>query len=452
MADRPLNLRKVWDSLPRPKTDIGRRLASGSFWSLVGEAGGRAFSFVSTILVARWLGIEDYGAFALAQSTLLTVSAFAAFGLGLTSSRYIAAFRDSDPAQVESVNGIALTFSTVSGALCALAIFFAAPYLASEILRHPDLAVPLQIIAPTLFLYTVGSALGGVIIGFEAFRKQTWITFVTGVVGFAALVAGALLWGLNGALFGLLATEVFRCAATFIVARRLMRARGLRILHPGRASDAKVLWQFSLPVFLGATQRAVIVWICQAIIVRQAGVDQIGLYDAAQKWMTLVLLAPMAASASFSPVLSNLSEAGDGAAAHRRTTRQLALIQLAATAAPALVLALAAPLIVGLSFGEAYAAAAPVIVVMMFTAPFIVLNNLYWRAYVSTGNAWTVFNLGSVWAVIALALTWLWRADGAMGMALAQLIGQIAVCAVFAVAMELVWRREARATPAAAQA
>jgi O-antigen/teichoic acid export membrane protein len=118
------------------------RLARGGFWSLVGEAGSRAFSFASAIAVARWLGVADYGAFALIQSTLALLLTFAVFGMGHTSSRYIAACRDTDLSRVEGINNLALLFAALTGLITMAALFVAAPYVATTVLGTPELTGP----------------------------------------------------------------------------------------------------------------------------------------------------------------------------------------------------------------------------------------------------------------------------------------------------------------------
>ena len=46
-------------------------------------------------MVARLLGVLEFGAFALIQGTLMMFTTFTAFGMGQTTSRYIAAWRTS---------------------------------------------------------------------------------------------------------------------------------------------------------------------------------------------------------------------------------------------------------------------------------------------------------------------------------------------------------------------
>src|SRR5258707_15580981 len=104
-ARRIRNLARHFTSrLQIPDLPIMVRLARGGLWSLLGEAGSRACSFASAIVVARWLGVAEYGAFALVQGTLAMLTTFAVFRLGHTSTRHIAPSRNTHLARAEGTN------------------------------------------------------------------------------------------------------------------------------------------------------------------------------------------------------------------------------------------------------------------------------------------------------------------------------------------------------------
>jgi O-antigen/teichoic acid export membrane protein len=407
--------------LPAPDLPIMVRLARGGFWSLVGEAGSRAFSFASAIVVARWLGVVDYGAFVLMQGTLAMLMTFAVFGTGHTTSRYIAALRNTDVTRVQGIHSLVLLFAALTGVVTTAVLFVAAPYLATTLLAAPELAGPLRTVAPVLLLYAITGAAGGTILGFEGFKQFTRIGWISGVGSFVAILVGISLLGLQGAITGLIVGELIRCALTVLLARQIMCQNGLQLLGSAHLREVKILWQFSLPLLLTSVLFASITWFCQAAIARQPdGLTEIGLYDAAQKCMTLVMLVPVAASAAFGPVLANLSGDGD-TSARKRVTVNLAIVQLFLTAVPAASVALAAPRVL-LVFGPGFVTASPVVLVTMALAPVYVLRHLYSEATISAGHAWTSFMLSAVWAAVASGLISIWQTGGAIALARAMLV------------------------------
>jgi len=438
-----LSLVRGWSmvvALPGANSPVARRLASGGFWSLIGDVGSRAFAFAGAIVVARTLGVEDYGAFVLIQSTVGMLMTFAMFGMGHTSTRYIAAYRNTERGRIEGIAGLTLWFAVLSGLLAAAALFAAAPYVATSFLKAPEVSAPLQWMAPVLTFCAVSSAMNGIILGFEAFQPMACLTWLTGLLGFIVVITGASIWGLYGTVLGLVTGEALRCAFLTRLAGRVMHASGFRLFGPADLSEAKILWRFTLPLLIGSALHAPIMWICQATIARQVdGMIEIGLYDAAQKWMTIVILAPFAASAAFGPVLASLS-GGVDLLLFKRTISNLAVVQFVLTTIPAVVVALEAPWAAHI-FGQSFAAAARVLPVMMALAPIFVLKHLYWQALTGAGHAWPALWLAILWAGVAVALTWSWREGGAMALAEAMLCAYGVTLAASVFLMERIWRR-----------
>jgi O-antigen/teichoic acid export membrane protein len=410
--------------LATANSPLARRLAAGGFWSMAGEVVARGLSFATAIAVARLLGAAEFGGFALLQSTLLMLVTFATFGMGHTATRYVAAYRAHDPSRVEAVGTLSLYFAAAMGLLFACLLFAAAPHVASEVLGEPGLSRPLRLVAPALLLFSVSGAMNGMLYGFEAFRPLAWVGWSSSLTSFVTVVSGALLWGLEGAIGGLVAGEIVRCTLIGLLTRKVLRENGMRLITVPRLAEASILWRFSLPLFLLAILNGPVLWLCQTILAHhQNGLTEVAFYNAAQKWMTLVLVVPMAVSGAFMPVLASLNGSGDRARFHR-TAGKLALFQLVITALPAAAVAVIAPWAAEL-YGEDFAAATPVIVVMIAVAPAFVLKHLYWLIMTSDGRAWTALAVQILWAVLVVGLTWTWQTKGALGMAQAMLVAYV---------------------------
>lgn len=437
--DEVLLSRSVMLAIPQIFSPFFRRIASGGLWSLAGEVGSRGLSLAAAIIVARALGVAEYGAFALIQSTLATFMSFAVFGMGYTSSRYIALYRSTDPSRIEGINGVSLLFSAVAGFLASAAFFAAAPYIAVKLLRAPDLEGPLRMVAPVLLLYAISGSMGGVILGFEAFARQARVAWASSLGNFVSVVSGVLLWGLKGATIGLIVSELLRFVLVMMLAHRVMRENGLELFGRARISEASVLWQFSLPLFISSALNAPVMWLCQTMIARQTnGFHEVGLYDAAQKWMTIVMLVPIAASAAFGPVLANLSGRNDKSE-FMNAISSLTVLQLLVTAIPAAIVAFLAPYAL-LIFGPSFAAASSVVVLMMVLAPIFVLKHLYWQVLTSGGRAWTSLMLSLLWALTAVGFTWVLRDGGATSLATAMLTAYFITLVASIVLVGRLWR------------
>jgi O-antigen/teichoic acid export membrane protein len=417
---------------------LRRRLVNGATWSLLGEAGSRAFTFLAALVLARLLGVASFGAFTLIQGTLAMFLTFATLGMGQTTSRHVAIYRVSDPARIPNVTSMSLLLSGGAGLLCATAMVAAAPAIAEKILGAPQLVMPLSLAAPVLALSAVTSALYGTIRGFEAFERLAKIAWGASVVSFVGTTGGALLAGLTGALIGLLVGEIFSTLVAARLAQHLMKEQGMSLLSGAQFKERAVLWRFSLPALLGGALHVPVFWVCQMLISTQLnGVSELGLYGAAQRWMTLVTFVPSAAAGVMGPILSSLSGTGD-VATHRQTTIRVAVLQTALCAIPAAALAWLATNAMSL-FGPEFIAGANVVVWMMLLAPIIVSIRLFWDALLSLGWAWSSLTIWLLWTTVALILTYAWRDSGAAGLAQAMLAAYTTTLIVYLLLLRQAW-------------
>ena len=410
----------VLETLQGHDSKIVGRLKSGGIWSLIGEAAVRLCTLLSSIFVARWLGIVEFGAFALIQSTLQMLAAFAMFGMGSTAARYIATLRSSDPKRVEPIISTTLGLSVLMGGAASLGLFILSGWVATHFFRAPTLAIPLRIVSPIAVIAATCGVLSGCVRGFEAFRRLARLNWCTGIVTFTCTILGVYFGGLMGAAIALLVSESVRGLLTLQLARSVTKENGFRLRLSPRIEEPDVLWKFSVPLVLGSALHAPIIWVCQSIITRQPdGLLEMGTYSAAQKLMTLVMIVPLAISGAFGPILANLV-GSNREHEFQKTVRLLFLAQATLASLPAILVGICSPWAVSV-FGSEYADATNVVVILMFLAPVFVLKHLYWQVFTAAGRAWDTLWLAVLWAGVAVLLTAVWQNQGAEGLAKAML-------------------------------
>ncbi|NOZ40854.1 MAG: oligosaccharide flippase family protein [Planctomycetes bacterium] len=72
---------------------------------MAGAVISRGLMLVASILVARMLGKTVYGELGMIRSTVGMFGVFAGFGLGLTATKHVAEFRESDPERAGRIVG-----------------------------------------------------------------------------------------------------------------------------------------------------------------------------------------------------------------------------------------------------------------------------------------------------------------------------------------------------------
>ena len=84
-------------------SDIGRRMASGAFWSLTGTALGKFCILLAGIFCARILGQEEFGELGMVRSTIGMFIVMGSAGIGVTATRFISQYRESDKSYIAAI-------------------------------------------------------------------------------------------------------------------------------------------------------------------------------------------------------------------------------------------------------------------------------------------------------------------------------------------------------------
>jgi len=400
-----------------PAHSLRARFARGTFWSVAGAGTSRASLLAASVVCARLLGKAGFGQLGMIQSTAGMFGIFAGLGLGLTTTKYVAQLRQSDPARAGRILALSSLVALVSGGLMAVLLALSASALARSTLRAPELALPLAIGSGLVLFGALNGAQSGALAGFEAFKSMARVNFCTGLWSLPLIVIGVRYGKLEGAVGGFVAS----LAINWILAHRALRRQcaraGVRYDFSGCRKEWRVLHSFSLPAFLASIVVGPALWACNTLLVNQPnGYTEMGLYSAADKWRLLILFVPTSMFGMTVPMLSNLYGAGD-LVAYRKVFRANLFVNLGLALVPALVIAaLAAPLMS--IYGVSFRAGWPVLVILALAALPEALNTILGHPLIVAGAMWWRFGFDVLLATILLALSgWLVPRWGAVGLA-----------------------------------
>jgi O-antigen/teichoic acid export membrane protein len=146
-------------------SSLVRRLAGAAFLIRVISA---ALTFVSQILLARWMGGFEFGIYIYGWTWILLIGAMVDLGLGSAAQRFIPEYAERKSFALlrgflSGSRWLALAFGTIAGAAGAVAVLALTPYI------DPTTVVPLYISCAALPLFGVWSAQSGIA------RSYDWV-------------------------------------------------------------------------------------------------------------------------------------------------------------------------------------------------------------------------------------------------------------------------------------
>ena len=427
----------------RPTDNRGHlRSLVGKFgWTLFAQVFGRMAGFLAAIGLARVLPIEGFGAYALLQSTLLMLQAVAMFGLGTTSTKYVAELRHRDLERTAQIIMFCLAVGAAIGICLGAGLFISAEDLSRIVLGDSELLrIPMRITALAVPIMTVTAIGQGVIAGFESFDQLARTSTAAGVMSLLLLPLGGYLGGLEGASTAFLAVQVVVAVYTLRMLAKICAVGGVRLSEGARPThwkEGKLFWGFSAPTAL----LTFIVWPTQFLgnaILAHQGAAELAVYNAAIQITSSLLLLSEALGQVVLPLFA--SAAGKGIAAAPLLAR-ITYASLAVTVPLVLFMGVGAELLMGL-FGEKYVGGATTLVPLLLTVVVVATQTPVGKYLQAKGVAITLALATLLWAIIHIAPFWYFADIGAPALAAARLLAFSVHTLVLAGLLGMYWRTE----------
>jgi O-antigen/teichoic acid export membrane protein len=400
---------------------LGHRLAKSTFWSLVGSVIGRVVGIPTSVLLARLLGRHDYGELGMIYSSIELFGIFGGFGLGLTATKHVAEFKRRDPERAGRILALSNLTAYFTGGIFALVLFLFAGKLAAGPLAAPHLTIPLRISALVLFLTCVDGAQTGALAGFEAFNHLARLQLLKGILNFPCSIGGLYLAGLPGILWGLAISRFVGLVLNRIYLNREARKANVPLTLVGYARELPILWRFSVPALFAGAMVAPVNWFCSTLLVHQPdGYREMGAYNAANQWFTMILFIPTALATGIIPVLSESLGEKD----LKRSAKVLNMmlgINAVLVFPVVLIMSLLAPYVM-LIYGRDYRDAWPTLVILLITSGIYAVLTPVGEVIAASGKMWIGFVMNLGWAAVLVVATYYLVHLGSFGFASSRLI------------------------------
>jgi len=352
------------------------------------------------------LGTQEYGELGIIQNTIGMFGTLAGFGMGLTANKYVAEFKHIDPARAGRIIALASATAWISSGIMAVVLVVCAPWLAAKTLAAPHLSGLLQIGALLLLSSGVNGAQVGALSGFEAFKRIAHINLISGLLTFPLMVIGAWKWGVTGAVWGLIGSQVANCGMSFFAVRIEAAKYQISLRYAGCTSDMRLFWSFSLPAVLTGVLGSMVSWGAGALVVNQiGGYGDMGIYNAA---LRVKLLPEMFLGMLIAPMLPILSEAfGKGDRYTFQRTLLFNFLLATLIIVPVSLVQAAAPSLTMMPFGVEYQGRLEIVQWLMLHAVVNALMFPMGSILISMGEMWFSWQVNLLYAILFGVSAWL---------------------------------------------
>ncbi|MEI7906946.1 MAG: oligosaccharide flippase family protein, partial [Bacteroidota bacterium] len=258
------------------------------------------------IMVARMLGVELFGQYAIIQSTLLTVAFVAQLATGSTAAKYVAELRSSDPIRAGRVVGLCALTTLATAAIGAVLLALYADWLARVAMHEASLGFALRLGAAFIIFNCLNFYQVGALAGLESYPTLAYTGIQGGLVAFSLSIIGTWLYGLNGAIASLAVAAMMRWIICQYALERELSRCGIVTTYRGSWKERAILWNFSIPAALSGFLTMPGTWLANLFLIQQPnGFAQNALYNAALTLKAAAMFLTNNANSVGMSILSN---------------------------------------------------------------------------------------------------------------------------------------------------
>ena len=340
-----------------------REVILGAIITFVWRVAGAAGQFFIVIIIARFLGADGLGVYTIAMLLCLIASTLSRIGFDQTLLRIMAVHAErGEMVELKGVYRKGLFITTAVSLAVSVILFAAAPLLADVVFKQQELAVVIRwlclSIVPFSLLNITATALQSVRkIQYSSIVQMGMIPLLNLLLLFLALSYG---FGVKGAAW----TYVISTTATLYVGIRLWdRAMPGLVDVKGRSPIASgELIRASMPNAWTVILIVIVMQIDTLILGMFRPVDEVGMYNAALRLITLAGFVLVSINVSIMPKFAAMYEKGDFASIERIAKHSTKLILFIVT--PPLLFCMIAPDYVMIMFGSRFNGAGTCLVIL----------------------------------------------------------------------------------------
>lgn len=374
-------------------------LFKDSFWAVSGNGIGNFLMLLSGILIARFLGKDLYGEYGIVKSTMFLMALFATFGLGDTSTKYIAEYIQKDATQIRNIIKASLRIVFFfSGGMCLL-LMVSAEVLA-EFVKVPHMAVAFRFLGIIIIFRALNTVGAGLLGGFKDYRRLGINNVIAGICMISLAIPLTIAWNLKGSLIALLLSQILLCVLNLSVVSQKSQ------LYCGSSKQRfdRDMILFSFPFALNEFVLTACSWLGTLLMTRYSSVGELGIKSAAGQWNAIILFMPGLLGNVILSYLSTTAKTDERQ--HSLIIRRMLLVNFVSTIIPLLIVVLFSDLITQF-YGPTFITMKRVLLVYIFGTVFTCMTRVFQSNLMSQGKKWTAFSIRSFYNILQLIVTYI---------------------------------------------
>jgi len=290
--------------------------ARGGFFLILGNVLATVISAMAVFIVARLLGPELYGLYALSLVIPSLLFLFVDFGISQGLIRFSASLRvKGETKRAAKMLRHGLLFKTLTGAITFTICLILSDYLARLILNRPDVGPYVKLASSAIIFHAVFTTTNSAFVGLD---KAEYNALVHDTQALVKAVTSPLLVILGFSLLGAIMGYVISCIAASLLGVYILYLKLYRPLNPnggdngeGFVDSLKTLVGYGYPLYFSAILVGFIPQYKSIILALFTSDAEIGNFQAALNFATLISICSIPIATTLFPAFSKLESGGE---------------------------------------------------------------------------------------------------------------------------------------------
>jgi O-antigen/teichoic acid export membrane protein len=374
--------------------EMARVSAKGGFHLLWGLVASTVISAIGTILIAKLLGPDNYGLYAVALAAPNLIATFRDWGINTAMIKYSAQYNsENNVTKIRSVFVSGLLFEIILGLTLSMVSFALSGFLANTFNR-PAITPLIQIVSLFILTGALISAATSAFTGMEQMHLNSIMLVIQSIIK-TALIVTLVLFGLGtlGAVTGftiaVLVAGLTGVLLMFNMYKSLPKSTNSKLEI---IATTKTMLKYGLPISIGSILAGFLAQFYGYILaIYVSNNATIGNYNVAINFVVLITFFAIPVTTMLFPAFSKLDAQKDKALFENIFQYSVKYASFVVVPVTALVISLAQPAI-GTIFGNSYAEAPLFLALLSVTYLYTAFGSLS-AGNLINGQGYTTFNL-----------------------------------------------------------
>lgn len=369
-----------------------------SFWAVMGNGLGNFMLLISGIFIARYLGKDLYGEYGIVKSTMFMAALFATFGLGDTSTKFIAENVQKDIGNIKNIVHASLKIAFLFSSILCLGLFVCAEPLASYI-GKTQLGTSFRFLGGIIVIRAINTVGAGILGGLKEYKRLGFNNIISGLLMIVLCIPLTKMYSLSGALCTLLLSQVTLAMLNLLSVYLSVR----HIKETSKERFERELLVFSFPFAMNEFIFSGVNWGISLLFAKYASLGEFGMYMACSQWNAIILFMPGLLG---NVILSYLSTTSvSDRSRHDLLVKRMLLVNFICTLIPLFVIILFSSFITQY-YGPTFDGMKPILEIMVLGTVFTCMSRVFQSNLMSEGKKWEAFFIRSSYNILQLIITY----------------------------------------------